>query len=79
MFDEKDLEQETAVPQIEPEEVEETNANTGSDNVSQTDKLVENTLFQESEEDKFETEVLKADEEWRDLYRESRYYTGELV
>ena len=35
-------------------------------------------FFLESEEEKFEAEVLKIDEEYRDLYREARFYPDEL-
>jgi hypothetical protein len=34
-------------------------------------------MFQ-SDEEKFESDILKVDDEWRDLVREARFYPEEL-
>jgi len=40
--------------------------------------VAEEQLYLQNEEEKFEADILKIDEEWRDLLRESKYYPDEL-
>ena len=77
MFDDK--EEEGAEAEEEENETGQTQLNTeGASSIEESVKVAEEQLYLQNEEEKFEADILKIDEEWRDLARESKYYPDEL-
>lgn len=91
MFDDKDFEAHTGVDAVEgeadtdasPGETQPSDDGAVSKQSDQDTKLLDQQIEQnkfalQTQEEAFETNMLKVDEEWRDIYSEARFYPDEL-
>jgi len=81
-FDDKDFEAQNGLEHdktavSDSNYTEDGGPNSAPDTDPKLSELIEKEQF--SEEEKFESKVLQVDEEWRDIYRESRYYPDEFL